>query len=43
MRDAPMHPLSAGRRKTLLLRFGRTASQRLLRLRDPDVAILEAM
>lgn len=43
MRDAPMHPLSAGRRKALLLRFGRAASQRLLRLRDPDVAILEPM
>jgi hypothetical protein len=41
LRDAPVHPLSAARRKSLLLRFARVGAVRLLRVRDPDAAIPE--
>jgi hypothetical protein len=41
VREAPSHPLSAARRKALLLRFARAGSLRFLRVRDPDAAIPE--
>lgn len=36
MREAPAHRLAAARRKALMLRFARTAAQRLLMISDPD-------
>jgi hypothetical protein len=41
VREAPVDPLSAARRKSLLLRFARVGALRLLRVRDPDAAIPE--
>jgi hypothetical protein len=35
LRDAPLHPLPAARRKTMHLLFGRCAADRLLLLHDP--------
>ena len=36
LREAPVHPLHASRRKTVLLRFARKAASRLYRLDDPQ-------
>ena len=36
VRDAPHHPLSVARRKTLIQKFAMKAAQRLQILRDPD-------
>ncbi|WP_348520772.1 MmcB family DNA repair protein [Algicella marina] len=36
VREAPLHKLNAARRKSLTLKIGRTAAQRLSRLLDPD-------
>lgn len=35
LRESPLTPLAAARRRTLLLRFGQTAAARLHRLEDP--------
>lgn len=35
VREAAVHPLSGARRKAMLLRFGRMAAQRLMRIEDP--------
>jgi hypothetical protein len=35
IRDAPGHPIASGRRKVMMLRFGRAAAARLARGRDP--------
>jgi hypothetical protein len=35
MREAAAHPLASGRRKVMMLRFGRAAAARLARMRDP--------
>jgi hypothetical protein len=40
LREAPLHPLHASRRKTVLLRFARKAADRLYRLNDPRTGIL---
>ena len=40
-RNAPSHPLAAARRKALVLRFGRAAADRLMRLRDPGLGLPE--
>ena len=39
LRDAPVTPLSAARRKVVMLRFARTAAVRLHALADPDFAM----
>jgi hypothetical protein len=38
VRGAPEHPLAAARRKALMVRFGRTAAGRLLRIRGAGLA-----
>lgn len=38
LREAPLNPLSAPRRRAVTLRFARLAGQRLTRLIDPDYA-----
>lgn len=38
---APSHPLAAARRKALTLRFGRAAADRLMRLRDPGLGLMD--
>ena len=35
VREAPHSPITAGRRKSLLIRFGRTAAERFARASDP--------
>jgi hypothetical protein len=39
VREAPRHPLSAARRKALMLSFARTAATRLLTLTDPGAYV----
>lgn len=39
VRDAPLRPLPAARRKTMLLRFARTAAGRLHALADPSLGL----
>ena len=39
LRDAPVTPLNAARRKVVALRFARTAAARLHGLADPDFAM----
>jgi hypothetical protein len=41
LREAPLHPLSAPRRRAVTLRFARLAGQRLVRLTDPDFAVAD--
>ena len=38
VREAPHSPITAARRKALLIRFGRTAAERVQRAADPFVA-----
>lgn len=38
VREAPAHPLAAGRRKALFLRFGRAAAARLAAKNDPGLS-----
>ena len=40
IRESPVAPLNAARRKVLTLGFARVAAERMLRLGDPDVAKL---
>jgi hypothetical protein len=37
MREAPLHAISAARRKAMLVRFGRAAAARLARMHDPGL------
>ena len=36
LQDAPVHPLAAARRRSLLLRFGLASARRLAALQDPE-------
>jgi hypothetical protein len=38
VRDAPLHPLAAARRKAMLIRFGRAAAARLTNIHDPGLS-----
>lgn len=39
VREAPLAPVKAARRKALLARFGRAAAQRLRQVADPDASL----
>jgi hypothetical protein len=38
VREAPLHPLAAARRKAMLVRFGRAAAARLAAVHDPGLS-----
>ena len=38
VREAPLHPLAASRRKAMLVRFGRAAAARLAAMHDPGLS-----
>jgi hypothetical protein len=38
VREAPLHPLAAARRKAMLIRFGRAAAARLTNIHDPGLS-----
>jgi hypothetical protein len=38
VREAPLHPLAASRRKAILVRFGRVAAARLAAVHDPGLS-----
>jgi hypothetical protein len=43
VREAPLHPLAAARRKALLVRFGRAAATRLQIQLDPGIGVREVV